>query len=128
MAGRLQFISSDSSLEQQKRQKEIHAFGFVLAASLALCMGAAFTAAYLAHAGKPPEIVLNEKVNPNTAPPGSLMRLPGIGMGKAQAIVHYRNNSADPNTPVFRTPDDLHKVRGIGQKTTQGTGKYLNFD
>lgn len=52
-----------------------------------------------------------ERVNPNTASPASLRRLPGIGLAKARAVVAYR----DAHGPKpFRSPADLEKVHGIG--------------
>ena len=50
------------------------------------------------------------RVDLNSASVEELARLPGIGPAKAQAIVSYR--SADP----FRKPEDLRKVKGIGDK------------
>ena len=50
------------------------------------------------------------RVDLNSASVEELARLPGIGPAKAQAIVSHR--SADP----FRKPEDLRKVKGIGDK------------
>ncbi len=51
----------------------------------------------------------------NTASASRLDELPGIGPGKAQAIVEHRQTKGP-----FRTPEDLKKVKGIGQKTYDG--------
>lgn len=51
----------------------------------------------------------------NTASASRLEELPGIGPGKAQAIVDYRQAKGS-----FRTPEELKKVKGIGQKTYDG--------
>lgn len=51
-------------------------------------------------------------VNINTASATRLTDLPGIGPSKANAIVAYR----EANGP-FRTPEELKKVKGIGEKT-----------
>lgn len=48
----------------------------------------------------------------NTATVAELDALPGVGPGRAQAIVNYRTQSGP-----FRAVDDLLKVKGIGDKT-----------
>ena len=50
------------------------------------------------------------RVNLNTASTAELAKLPGIGPSKAQAIVEHR--AKEP----FGKPDDLLKVKGIGDK------------
>lgn len=51
----------------------------------------------------------------NTASASRLDELPGIGPGKAQAIVEHRQAKG-----AFRTPEELKNVKGIGQKTYDG--------
>ena len=50
------------------------------------------------------------RVNLNSASADELARLPGIGAAKAKAIVEYRSDEP------FRKPEDLRKVKGIGDK------------
>jgi competence protein ComEA len=50
------------------------------------------------------------RVNGNSASVDELAGLPGIGPAKARAIVEHR--SAEP----FHKPEDLRKVKGIGDK------------
>lgn len=54
----------------------------------------------------------NGKVNLNTANAAQLEALPGIGPSKVQAILNYRKENGD-----FQKPEDLKKVKGIGEKT-----------
>ena len=51
-------------------------------------------------------------VNINTATPGELDGVKGIGPSKAQAIVDYRSK----NGP-FKRLDDLKNVKGFGEKS-----------
>ncbi|MEE9295331.1 MAG: helix-hairpin-helix domain-containing protein [Phycisphaerae bacterium] len=70
-------------------------------------------------------------VNPNTAPAAELTVLPGIGPGRAKAIVAFREanrDTAGPGEPVFKRPDDLRKVSGIGPKTVEKLRPWLTFD
>ena len=59
-----------------------------------------------------PMVAWSGPVNINSADAGTLAReLEGVGPAKAQAIVEYRQK----NGP-FKSPDDLLKVQGIGEK------------
>lgn len=51
----------------------------------------------------------------NMASASRLDELPGIGPGKAKAIVEHRQEKGP-----FRTPEELKNVKGIGQKTYDG--------
>lgn len=52
------------------------------------------------------------KVNINTADEQELMTIPGVGPAKAAAIIQYRTDHG-----LFKTPESLMEVSGIGQKT-----------
>ena len=59
-----------------------------------------------------PAVTWGGPVNVNTADASALAKeLDGIGPAKAQAIVEYRQK----NGP-FKSPDDLLKVEGIGER------------
>lgn len=58
-------------------------------------------------------------VNVNTATLVELQLLPGIGKGKAQAIITYREASP------FKSVDELKKVKGIGDKLLTKLTPYV---
>ena len=66
-------------------------------------------------------------IDPNTAPWWELTALPDIGEGTARKIVEYREAHAD-RSPVFRRPDDLEPVPGIGPKTIERISSHLRFN
>ena len=53
----------------------------------------------------------NGKINLNTADAAALTTLPGIGAGKAEEIIRYRERNGR-----FKKPEDLMKVPGIKEK------------
>ena len=80
-------------------------------------------------AAKPSEPLLPavNAIDPNTAPWWELTALPDIGEGTARKIVEYREAHAN-RSPVFRRPDDLEPVPGIGPKTIQRISPYLHLN
>jgi competence ComEA-like helix-hairpin-helix protein len=117
-------------------RSRIQSFAFVIAASLSVCLSACFVVLSFVgsqSASGPPqadEISLDSRINPNYAPMASLVRLPGVGIVRAGAIVAYRKsfNRKNGNGPVFRNYDDLQKVKGIGPKTAQNIDQWLKFE
>ena len=61
-------------------------------------------------------------VNINTASASELSLLPGVGKGKATAIVAERQKSP------FKSPQDITKVKGIGKKQFAGLEKFIVID
>ena len=112
------------------KQKRIQSFAFVIAASVCVLFSICFAVLSLAGLQESCEIELDTQINPNSAPLASLVRLPGIGIGRAGAIVAYRENFREQanNGPAFRNCDDLQKVKGIGPKTVQNICEWLKFE
>jgi competence ComEA-like helix-hairpin-helix protein len=65
---------------------------------------------------KPPSAPLDL----NSATPGQLEQLPGIGPSAAQAIVNFRTKSGP-----FRRVDDLLAIRGISQRKLDQIRPYV---
>jgi len=118
--------------ESDTGQKRIQSFAFVISVCVAVCFSCGFVSnlVQLGTAFSGCEIELESRINPNDAPVASLVRLPGIGVGRAGAIVAYRENFSgkDGNSSAFRNCDDLQKVRGIGPKTAQNISQWLTFE
>ena len=112
------------------RQSRIQSFAFVIGVCGCALLSIGFGASSLVAVRQSSYIGLDEKINPNDAPIASLVRLPGIGISRAEAIVAYRDNllGKDSNNPVFRDCDDLQKIRGIGPKTVQNISEWLKFE
>lgn len=113
----------------ETRQKNIQSFAFVLSVCAAFCICIGFIWKYV-DSGQSCEISLESRINPNDAPIESLVRLPGIGIARAGAIVEYRERfgGKDGGYPVFQSCNDLQKVRGIGPKTVQNISEWLKFE
>ena len=121
---------SDTS---QNRIQSFSGFPFVIAVCVSVCFSIGFVVSSPLGRGAAfdgCEIKLNEQINPNDAPVESLVRLPGIGPGKAGAIVAYREGFAERQGQgqAFQNCDDLQKVRGIGPKTAKNISELLKFE
>lgn len=62
----------------------------------------------------------SELVNINTADIAGLCALPGVGEGRAKAIVEYREKQG-----AFRKKEDIMQVSGIGEKMYERMEAYL---
>jgi len=116
----------------QAKQNKIQSFAFVISVCAAVCFSWSFVSdlAGFESAYELCEIELEDRINPNDAPVESLVRLPGLGIGRAGAIVAYREHLGRNNGdgPPFRDCGDLQKVKGIGPKTVQNISEWLKFE
>lgn len=70
-----------------------------------------------------PEFSSNQlPININKASQKELERIPGIGEVIARRIIDYRNQYGE-----FKTPEDLRKVKGIGEKKLQAIKDCIEF-
>ena len=64
-----------------------------------------------------------ESVDVNSADAIELAaRLSGVGMSRAEAIIHYRETQGP-----FEHPDDLVRVKGIGPKTLEKNRQRIHI-
>ena len=68
-------------------------------------------------------LAAGERVDPNRADEIELDRLPGVGPATARAIIEAREGGL-----VFRRPEDLAAVRGIGPAAVGRVGGLLDLD
>ena len=113
-------------------QNKIQSFAFVISVCMSSCFCWAFVSSPLGSesAFSGCKFELESRINPNNAPIESLVRLPGLGIGRAGVIVAYRENTnrEDNVRPVFQNCNDLQKVKGIGPKTIQSISQWLKFE
>ena len=114
----------------ESTQERIQSFAFVISIFLCLALSGAVVRSGFTRSEQPRKIELDDKINPNGAPAASLVRLPGIGLARAQAIVAYRKGlrERDANDPAFRDCDDLQHVKGIGPKIVENMRPWLKFE
>ncbi|MFQ6035258.1 MAG: ComEA family DNA-binding protein [Sedimentisphaerales bacterium] len=120
-------------MQAETNQNRILSFAFVISVVVCVLFSMAFVASSVMSFGSLPggcEIVLDEKINPNDASVASLVRLPNIGLVRAEAIVAYRENFREKNDEPrpFQDCNDLQKIRGIGPKTVQNLSEWLKFE
>ena len=114
----------------ETEQKRIQSFAFIISICAAFCF-ACISSVNIACSQKTngKETQLDNRINPNSAPLESLVRLPNIGISKAEAIISYRENYTEENNgrSAFETFDDLQNVKGIGETTAQNLSPWLKF-
>ena len=125
-----QFYSINEMI--RTRQNRIQSFAFVIGVFLAV----SFSLGFISNPGRYEsdfsrcDITLDSRLNPNNAPIESLVRLPGLGIGRAGAIVAYRESFNERNSGgrAFHNYNDIQKVKGIGPKTVENISEWLKFD
>ena len=68
----------------------------------------------------PDSLLEGEIININTASAADLQRLPGIGAGRAEAIIAYRKERGP-----FSRPEELRRVDGIGPGIFEAVQPYI---
>jgi len=119
-------VGSRSEAERGK----IQICGLAFLVFCCVLFSAFFAASTLPGINRSVEIELERRINPNFAPSASLVRLPGIGLSKAEAIIAYREQfiGRDGEVVAFTEANDMQKVRGIGPKTVEKLKPMLRFE
>ena len=103
-------------------------FSFIAAIFISVCFCIAFLISSFSKEGIV-ESSLDSHINPNVSTVSSMMRLGGVGRGKAAAIVSYREQwSAENDGRAFENCEDLRRVKGIGPKTAEKICERLVFE
>ena len=124
-------MTSDNFIQKiEVIENKIKSFSFIIAAAICVLFCGYFVVSNLLESEQLYEIRLDEKINPNDASAASLVRLPGIGIGRAHAPVTYLENSPKKggNGLTFQNDNDLRKVKGIGPKVLQNMNEWLEFE
>ncbi len=112
--------------EDQKSQSRTQLAAFITAIIVCFLISEYLGVCYFARSGNQSDVVLESRINPNTALSASLVRLPNIGPRRAAAIIDYRENVDEG--PVFEKAEDLQKIKGIGPKTVEGLRAWVVFE
>jgi hypothetical protein len=72
---------------------------------------------------------LADRIDLNTADFATIAAIPTLGGSRAEMIIEYRQRAQarEPGMPVFRSPEDLLKVRGIGAAMLANLAPYIKF-
>ena len=116
--------------ETNTRLNRLQSNSFFAAAGLAFIFCVSFSLSGVSSKSSAQAIKLESRINPNNASEASLMRLPGVGLSRANAIVEYRRQFRHNNQDAlaFQDCNDLDKVKGIGPATVSDLCQWLKFE
>jgi competence ComEA-like helix-hairpin-helix protein len=124
------YMVSDNVIQRAEvRQSRIQSFAFVISVCVCVLFSISFAVSSVAAVREASGIELDDRINPNDAPIASMVRLPGIGISRAEAIVAYRESiSKEGQGKAFENSNDLQKIKGIGPKTAQNISEWLKYE
>ncbi len=111
------------SMEAEKTRT--HSLSFLLAGLFILVFAICLCVKMWSGASDESMVELQGRINPNTAPVCSLMRLPQVGRVRAWAIFSYRE---EKGPGAFECCEDMQKVRGIGPVICGSLCSLLRFE
>ena len=109
------------------KYEKIQSVSFLMACTSAVILAVFFSLGIFTETGEAANIQLQTRINPNDAPVASLIRLPQIGLTRAEKIAAYRQGQAG-DKPVFACSNDLQKVKGIGPAIAGQLSEHLRFE
>ncbi len=120
---------NDATASEGERRQSLQSVGLLVCSCLSMVAGACLAVRVLGDDAVDVACA-PERVNPNVAPVGSLVRLPGIGLTRAHAIVAYRDSvrREAAGRVAFGRRDDLQRIKGIGPKTVAEIARWLECD
>jgi len=124
-------MMSDSATDRSRQSGDpVESVGFVVLT--VICVAVVITLVVNATRTSPRRAFfqIEDRVNPNDAPPASLARLPRIGPARAREIVSYRRQFVEQagQRVAFSRVEDLREVTGIGPATIEAIRPWLSFD
>ena len=123
-------VSENYIRSSEAGQNRIQSFAFVISVFVCVLLCTGFVVSGFETVRQSSAIELDERINPNEAPVSSLVRLPGIGASRAEAIAVYRNSFSkeEGGDKAFGNHDDLQKIKGIGPKTAESISRWLKYE
>jgi len=118
-----------SGAEDDPARRMAQSLSFIMGTCLCLALALGFATKALRGDGAGGAVYEGERINPNDAPPASLMRLPGVGLSRARAIAAYRDESNEQagRGRVFAGANDLRRIKGIGPGIVEDIQPWLQF-
>jgi len=115
--------------EPDSRRQFVQSLAFLVGILIGVGLASGFAVAVFPRSAGSSAVRSGERINPNDAPLASLIRLPGVGLTRARAIVAYRDRiHAQPgHPPAFTTSDDLQEIKGIGPAIVNGVRPWLQL-
>jgi len=123
-------MSANGSYKKRTlQQNKIQLFAFVISGVICVFFSSYFALSIPAKTVTSYTIIIQDKINPNSASVFSLIRLPGIGITRAMSIVSYRMHYLEQHKgkTAFKSAKDLENVKGIGNKTAENIEEWLTF-
>ncbi len=113
----------------EDRQKKIQSLAFIISVFIAVSVSLGIIS-NLKSTSRQCLTEVDDNINPNNASIESLIRLPGLGISRAEAIVSYRKrfSNQEQSRPVYQRCEDLQKVKGIGPQTVKNISQWLKFE